>query len=142
MCAVFSLPMAPFSGIVLYCVRLFLNARHALNLLHFDNFIHVRVCVCMCLYSPKLAPLLYWDPSGQTMAQQGAFTPICHRLSPFVCPDKQNVGPRSPPVRPQSHVGSAALLFSCFYVPFSFLVNSSALHASWGKHVLKIVSPV
>lgn len=28
-------------------------------------------------------------PAGQTTAQQGAFTPICHRLSPFVLADNR-----------------------------------------------------
>ena len=110
------------------------------------------VCVCGCLYSPELAPLLCWDPTVQTIAQQGAFTPICHRLSPFVRPDKQSVGPRPPPVWPQSHMGSAALLFSwldyfsgiSFFLFLFFFPNTiiGLCVASRGGRTLKIVSPI
>lgn len=119
-CVVFSLPMASFFGILLFIVRQGVS----LCTLRLElYYISITLYVCVCLYSPKIAPLLCWDPSGQTIAQQGAFTPICHRLSPFVRPDKQNVGPRFPPVWPQSHMGSAALLFSWLYfsgIPFPF----------------------
>lgn len=121
-CVVSRLPMAPFSGVLLLCVKLFLYAWHALNFYYIS--ITLYVCVCVFLYSPKLAPLLYWDPCGETMAQREAFTPICHRLSPFVRPDKQNVGPRSPPVWPQ-HTWDQ--LFSWLFfsrIPFVFFTKS------------------
>lgn len=85
-------------------------------------------CISITLYMrvfipPELAPLLHRDHSGQTIAQQGAFTPICHRLSPFVLPDKQNAGSRLPPL---SHLALVTHGISC-----SLLLMGSVLAGSF-----------
>lgn len=71
-----------------------------------------------------LPPLLYWDPGVRTIAQQGAFSPICHRLSPFVLPDKQNATPPPSPVVHSPTWDQLLPLFSCLTFsgdPFLFI---------------------
>lgn len=99
----------------------------------------ISITLYMCVFiPPALAPLLHWDPSGQTIAQQGAFTPICHRLSPFVLPDKQNAGSRLPPL---SHLAVVTHGISCSLLlmgsilagsPFFYILNYSAPRCSPG----------
>lgn len=73
---------------------------------------------CAPQLSPERAPRFHWDPTGQTIAQQGAFTPICHRLSPFVLPHHTPTNKMLPFPTPRalSHLVTVTHGISCFSV--------------------------
>lgn len=112
--------------------RCFSNA----SLLSFSVFfLHIRLqlyCVSVTPYAfiPTSVYLCSFQAPGvQPIAQQGAFTPICHRLSPFVHLDKQNVGPRSPPVCPQHTWDQLLVSFQGSILGrISFHNNNPAVH--------------
>lgn len=75
--------------------------------------------------SPQRAPRFHWDPTGQTIAQQGAFTPICHRLSPFVLPHPTPTNKMLPFPAPRtlSHLVTVTHGISCFSVSHGSLFS-------------------